>query len=84
MFNETAVFNQIEQAPEIEHGHEEKPTPEELKAAEKRMYDNIFEKEIVNNINGLSPMMTEVLRRTQDSGNRQVIPCREARPPRIC
>lgn len=59
MFNETAVFNQIEQAPEIEHGHEEKPTPEELKAAEKRMYDTIFEKEIVNNINGLSPMMTE-------------------------
>lgn len=59
MFNETAVFNQIEQAPDIEHGHEEKPTPEELKAAEKRMYDTIFEKEIVNNINGLSPMMTE-------------------------
>lgn len=59
LFNETAVFNQIEQAPEIEHGHEEKPTPEELKAAEKRMYDTIFEKEIVNNINGLSPMMTE-------------------------
>ena len=59
MFNETAVFNQIEQAPEIEHGHEEKPTPEELKAAEKRMYDTIFEKEIVNNVNGLPPMMTE-------------------------
>lgn len=67
MFNETTVFNKIEQAPEIEHGHEEKPmaasehkpTPEELKAAEKRMYDTIFEKEIVNNINGLSPMMTE-------------------------
>lgn len=34
MFNETAVFNQIEQAPDIEHGHEEKPTPEELKVAE--------------------------------------------------
>ena len=67
MFNETTVFNKIEQAPEIEHGHEEKPmaasehkpTPEELKAAEKRMYDTIFEKEIMNNINGLSPMMTE-------------------------
>ena len=25
MFNETTVFNKIEQAPEIEHGHEEKP-----------------------------------------------------------
>ena len=71
MLNETTVFNKIEQAPEIEHGHEEKPmaapeapkehkpTPEELKAAEKRMYDTIFEKEIMNNINGLSPMMTE-------------------------
>lgn len=67
MSNETTVFNKIEQAPEIEHGHEEKPmaasehkpTPEELKAAEKRMYDTIFEKEIMNNINGLSPMMTE-------------------------
>lgn len=137
MFNETTAFNHIEQAPEIEHGHEEmpmvapehKPTPEELKAAEKRMYDTIFEKEIVNNINGLSPMMTEkqfkesvrhdtdwmmktftfnenmmiafvplvishlawvyadkVMKycaEQQDSGNRQVVPCREARPPRI-
>lgn len=44
-------------APEAPKEH--KPTPEELKAAEKRMYDTIFEKEIANNINGLSPMMTE-------------------------